>query len=141
VAGCCSHGARRGLVSIPARHYNYDGEVYGYLPGSKDLMVSDIPGEPAEKYIEEVLNMSEEKYLKKCKESYDACVDINVSSSIFDRNKASINTMSLLEIEHLFLLSVIVKILFFIQQRISILAKDPFYYLKKIKKNAVCKQI
>ena len=71
VAGCCVQGAKNGTLSIPARHYTYDCEVYGYLPQSKSYTVSEEQGEPAAKYIEEILNMSLEEYCDKCKDSFD----------------------------------------------------------------------
>ena len=34
VAGCATMGARCGVLTLPARHYNYDCEVYGFIPDS-----------------------------------------------------------------------------------------------------------
>lgn len=75
VAGCCSQGAKNGTLSIPARHYTYECELYGFLPESKDYMTSDAEGEPASKYIEQVINMSLEEYCEKCKAAFDTYND------------------------------------------------------------------
>lgn len=72
VAGGVSSGARTGIPSIPARHYTYDCQVYGYLPQSKEYALSDKVGDDVCKYIIEVIKMSEEKYIDLCKKSYDA---------------------------------------------------------------------
>ena len=72
VAGACSKGAKRGCLSVPARHYTYDCEVYGFLPESKNDCTSTKAGMPVEPLIEEVLNMKEEEYIQKCLDSFNA---------------------------------------------------------------------
>lgn len=72
LAGCFSQGARNGTLSIPARHYNYDCEVYGFLPESKPFSLSEAPGEPVIPYIEQVLNMTAEEYCEKCRACFYA---------------------------------------------------------------------
>lgn len=70
VAASCSQGARNGTLSLPARHYSYDCEVYGFFPESRTMTVSDKPGYPVADYIEQVLNMSEEQYCRRCREGF-----------------------------------------------------------------------
>lgn len=72
LAGCFSQGARNGTLSIPARHHNYDCEVYGFLPESKPFSLSEAPGEPVIPYIEQVLNMTAEEYCEKCRACFYA---------------------------------------------------------------------
>ena len=73
VAGSVSCGARNGVLSIPARNFCGEKcEVYGYLPNSFDMKTSLEPGERAIRYIEEVISMSEEDYIVKCDESFNA---------------------------------------------------------------------
>lgn len=71
VAGAVVDGAKNGLVSLPARHYSTNCEVYGYLPNSRNMTTDSTPGRPVGEYIKELIHMSEEEYIKKCKESYD----------------------------------------------------------------------
>ena len=66
LAGGCSQGAKWGALSIPARHYSYTCEVYGYYPKAKEFIISSAPGKPLEKYIREILKMDKATYLKKC---------------------------------------------------------------------------
>lgn len=73
VAGSVGTGAKYGLVSIPARHYCYDCEVYGFLPESMEKALSDMPGEDVKKYIVELLKMTDNDYYDKCKQSYNTC--------------------------------------------------------------------
>ena len=70
VAGCASLGARMGLITLPARHYVYDCEVYGFFPNSRNLTTETKPGEPAKQYIEQVINMDEEEYIHYSKLAY-----------------------------------------------------------------------
>lgn len=73
VAACVELGAKCGVLSIPARNFcGPECEVYGYLPESRRMTVSTEPGSRAIAYIEEVINMSDEEYRKKCIDSYKA---------------------------------------------------------------------
>lgn len=71
VAGAVMDGAHFGIISLPARHYCYDCEVYGYLPESKGEILSHKQGQPVEEYITEVLNMDAESFIEYSKMSYD----------------------------------------------------------------------
>lgn len=74
VAGSVVVGARNGVLSIPARNFcEGECEVYGFLPESYELITATKPGMRAINFIEEVINMSDDEYEKKCRESYDAC--------------------------------------------------------------------
>lgn len=70
VAGCASLGARMGLITLPARHYVYDCEVYGFFPESRNQTTDTKPGLPAKEYIEKIINMDEEEYIKFSKLAY-----------------------------------------------------------------------
>lgn len=70
VAGCASMGARAGVITLPARHYYDKCEVYGFFPDAKLLTTESKPGFPVEGYIEKVLHMSEEEYVKYSKLAY-----------------------------------------------------------------------
>lgn len=127
VAGCCSQGAFNGCLSLPTRHFTYDCEVYGYLPGSNQMNTSDAPGEPVAKYIEEIINMDEETYVSKCRDSYNG-FDFNRSyTDILDTN---INE-SYIPVEHinyLIKLQKIVKNRNWWQTHISTIKAEGFRY-------------
>lgn len=90
LAGCFSQGVMHSTLSLPARHYTYEGEVYGFLPESKAMAMSDKPGLPAETFIEEVLNMDEETYVAKCKAGYNAYASPHENlSSFLDQNETN----------------------------------------------------
>lgn len=72
VAGGMTEGAKNGVVSIPTRHYSYTCEVYGFLPDSIERNLSDEPGQSVVPFIEHVMNMSDQDYVKYSKLSYDA---------------------------------------------------------------------
>ncbi len=74
VASSVFCGARNCVVSIPARNFCGDVcEVYGYLPESFSKLTSKEPGMPVDFFIEELINMTDEEFSKKCVESYEAC--------------------------------------------------------------------
>lgn len=70
VASTIPEGALTGLISIPVRHYSEKCEGYGYLPDSINKITSNQPGTPIEKYIEEVINMSNNEYLRLSEKAY-----------------------------------------------------------------------
>lgn len=73
VAGGVISGALSGLLSLPARHYTYQCEVYGFLPESKPYILSSEPGRDVKNYILSTLRMSDDEYVEKCKSSFEAC--------------------------------------------------------------------
>lgn len=79
VAGGVSAGAKSGLVSIPARHYDYSCEVYGFLPSSKENILSDKAGDPVLPYIEQLITMDAQSYIELCRASYDTYCSKNVN--------------------------------------------------------------
>lgn len=89
VAGCASHGGRIGLVTLPARHYTYDCEVYGFFPDSKHLTTESKPGYPVKQYIERVINMNEDEYINYSKMAYHT-FDDGVYCPNFPFNKKTI---------------------------------------------------
>lgn len=113
VAGCCTGGAKMGTLSMPARHFDYSCEVYGFLPESKPFTVSDAPGEPVVPYIEKVLNMTEDEYVAACKAAYDTFHDGTIESRkgmLEIRNNAWLPTMTKREISIIQLMEVFLKI-------------------------------
>ena len=68
-------GAKNGVVSLPAKHYTYDCQVYGYLSEEIGNYLDNREGESVDKYIEELINLSEEEYISLCKKSYSYAVD------------------------------------------------------------------
>ena len=71
VAGCAVIGARMGLITLPARHYVYDCEVYGFFPSSRFMTTATRPGIPVEQYVEQVINMEENEYIHYSKLAYN----------------------------------------------------------------------
>lgn len=86
LAGCFSAGVRCSTLSLPARHFTYEGEVYGFLPESRSMTMSAEPGMPASQFIEQAINMDEETYVAKCKAGYDLYIGTDPSSSLLDKN-------------------------------------------------------
>ncbi len=72
LAGCFTLGARRGVLSLPARHYTEKCEVYGYLPGSKDFSLADSNGYDVVPFLKEIINMSFNEYMKHCRDCYES---------------------------------------------------------------------
>lgn len=72
LAGCASRGAKMGVITLPCRHYTYDCEVYGYYHNCIEKILSTDVGESPIPYIEEVLNCSEDEFVKLSKAGYDA---------------------------------------------------------------------
>lgn len=86
VAGCCLLGAKCGVLSIPARHYSYTCEVYGFIPDSMKMITSSEPGQPVLPFIEKTIAMSENEYIEKCLAGYNASNKETVNSSLLDSN-------------------------------------------------------
>lgn len=62
VAGCAYYAGSVGLVTLPARHYSYTCEVYGFFPESKNKTTSCDSGYQVQPFIEQVINMKYEEY-------------------------------------------------------------------------------
>ena len=87
VAGCATHGAKIGLITLPARHYTYSCEVYGFLPESKGHFTDTSPGEPVLPYIKKVLSMSKEEYVRYSEMAFESFEDKEpVSTDILFEN-------------------------------------------------------
>lgn len=71
VASTISDGAITGLISLPARHYTYDCEGYGFLPESKNYRTSSLPGISMDFYIEKVLKFSQKEYIEYSRKSHE----------------------------------------------------------------------
>lgn len=72
LAGCFTLGARRGVLSLPARHYTEKCEVYGYLPESKNFSLADSDGYDVVPFLKEIINMSFNEYMKHCRDCYES---------------------------------------------------------------------
>ena len=83
VAGCFTLGARRGVLSLPARHYTESCEVYGYLPDSKSDTLSDVKGMPVIPFIEDIIDMPYEDYIEHCRACYDTFSYLNAKTVDF----------------------------------------------------------
>lgn len=95
VAACVGLGAKLGVLSIPARNFcGSECEVYGYLPGSRNMTVATEPGLRAIDFIEEVINMTDEEYRKKCLDSYNAYEISDVDPDYMLRQSANISDFS-----------------------------------------------
>ena len=81
VASSIVDGAVTGLISVPVRHYTETCEGYGYLPQSKNCIVSSEPGRPIEEFIEEVINMDKQKYLELSKKAFDTYANEDIGKS------------------------------------------------------------
>lgn len=71
VARCFSLGAECGVLSLPARHYCMECEVYGFSSEEKIFDLNDKPGYSVIDYIEKAINMSEEEYIDNCRKTFE----------------------------------------------------------------------
>lgn len=62
VAGALGNAASCGLVSLVARHFCPECEVYGYYSQNSDKVISDEPGEYVVPYIKKLLDMPYREY-------------------------------------------------------------------------------
>lgn len=83
IAGCASSSAKVGLLTLPARNYSEECEVYGFIPESKNMVTSTEPGKPVKEYIEQVIHMSEEEYVQRSRCSYESYENNSVSLANF----------------------------------------------------------
>ena len=75
VAGCAVAGQRVGLITLPARNYTYNCEVYGFFPESIGLTTETRPGYPVGPYIEQAINLTCEQYVALSRKTYDSYVE------------------------------------------------------------------
>ena len=64
VAGAVSDGALNSVVSLPARHYSYSCETYGFYEDALGKTLSVEPGDPIKPYIRRVIEMDDEDYIR-----------------------------------------------------------------------------
>lgn len=71
VAGAIMDSAYSGLISIPVRHYSYQCEGYGYFTdmAQRERLVSDMPGEPIEMFLRELIHMDADAYVDLCRQT------------------------------------------------------------------------
>lgn len=71
VAAAASGGACEGTLTLVGRNFCGDVcEVYGYYDECINMTTSLVPGNNVEPYIEEVLSMSENEYVRKCLDGF-----------------------------------------------------------------------
>lgn len=103
VAGCFTLGARRGVLSLPARHYTESCEVYGYLPDSKSDTLSNAKGKSVIPFIEEIIKMTYEDYLKHCRGCYETFSYLNAKlvdfNSLINKSTETITLSEIILIE------------------------------------------
>ena len=113
VAGCYLLGVKNGTLSIPARHYSYDCEVYGLSPEANEFAVSEKTGQNLYDLLEVVLNMPKDLYVKYCKESYESRNTMLEGSrnNIFNlTNKRASHSLSVINIVFIDFISILKKI-------------------------------
>lgn len=95
VAGSVGAGAINGVLSIPAKNFcEGECEVYGFLPKSRNMATATTPGELVDPYIEQVIGMPENEFIRMTKESYDTYANIDIDPGwIFDQ-KVTMGTFS-----------------------------------------------
>lgn len=72
VAGAVGQGVKHGVLSLPARNYCVkECEVYGFFPYNIKPGTSLDPGNLVDSYIEDAIQMSKQKYIDLCVESYE----------------------------------------------------------------------
>lgn len=135
VGGALLDGARHAVPSLPARHYSYSCEVYGFLPYSVDKLLSEEPGYDLERFINEAINMTDKEYIELCLKSTETDKLRGKSSNplwIFDvkenfdvcLNKEQI--LLLIILKHRMKVNVLL-------QRIILLIKNPRMFFSKVK--------
>lgn len=129
VAGAVKDGAHCGVISLPARHYTYECEVYGYLPESKDSILSDIPGIPVDVFIEEVINMSKQNFIDMCKKSYDTFDTRETNNPLYILDRKNIEIQKQISIVDIIFIRIIYRLLQIKNKFRSLLGKnlDPGY--------------
>lgn len=117
LSGCCTMGAKCGVLSIPARHFSYSCEVYGFIPDSLSMITSEEEGTPVDPYIEQVINMPEDEYIARCKKGYESLSSSDVTTSLFDSN-AEDYTLSMKDIRFILVIHYLIRRYIPIKQRI-----------------------
>lgn len=75
LAGALIDGAENSLLSIPARHYCDQCEVYGFLEKNnvKSSLLSEEKGSSVVPFIIEAITMDDNAFIDATKESYESC--------------------------------------------------------------------
>lgn len=90
VAGSVGVGAKNGVLSIPARNFcGDDCEVYGLLPEAKKMTTSTEKGEDVAPFIERVIGMSDDEYIKRCVDSYKLYADNEIDPEYVFKQRAN----------------------------------------------------
>lgn len=71
LAGSICIAASKGTPSLVARHYCNDCEVYGFFNNACDKILCSDKGEDVKYYIEKVINMNANDYIKLSEENYN----------------------------------------------------------------------
>ncbi len=103
VAGCLLGGARRGILSIPAQHYSYSCDGYGFLPDCVNCSLETRNGISIDTLIKQAIQMSYETYYELCLRTsmcYNKIISENNSKTLMSlENVNSCYTLSNEQIE------------------------------------------
>lgn len=98
VAGCYHQGVANGTLSLPARHYSYKCEVYGFSPEANAFSLGEEQGQPVIPFIEKVINMPEEEYVSRCEASFLSIARKSISDSRLLHNASNFTNKSVLNL-------------------------------------------
>ena len=136
VAGALWDAASAGVISLPARHYSYECEVYGYLQDNPALSVSDAPGKPLLGHIREIAEASTDDFVTLSLESHRAFRRFFGDPDplwIFDVRQNTGKYLSRKSVWRLSLIQypVALKVFF---RRVLLLFTDPKLWIRKVRK-------
>lgn len=121
VAGATGDGARNGVLTLVARNYSEECEVYGFLPDAVEMTTSLAEGYSVDSFIEQALQMSPDEYTQRCIDAYNnhrMLIDVCPMQLIEATDKQSNVSFNVYEIKIMRLLNYLYKLAVKIQLRI-----------------------
>ena len=100
VGNSFSLGARRGVLSLAARNFCNDCEVYGFLPESEARSTRTDPGIAVISFLEHIIQLNYEDYKDLCKKCYDYYASSKIKS-FDDLENRTTKTLSCFDITFL----------------------------------------
>lgn len=100
LAGGAISGAKCAVPTIVVRHYSYECEAYGFYENVKDKVLSSLKGNSIDRYVEQIILMSDKEYIKKCIDTYNIAYldDESDPDFVFKiENRSSASTISILD--------------------------------------------
>lgn len=70
LAGGATIGARYAVPTIIVRHYSYECEAYGFYEDVKEKLSSSKEGLDIKSYIEQIITMTDDEYIKRSLDAY-----------------------------------------------------------------------